>query len=170
MFDRLFDLLSGIWHLLLPWVVLDDYQAGVILRLGRWHRTLGPGFHWTWPALERVIVEDVVLSTANLHPQSLTSRDGRSLVIQAVLTSSVRDVKKLLLDVENREGVLVDAALGIIADAVAETCWAEITQPGFAELVTKRVRAKAFRFGIEVHSVQFSDLQLARSLRLWPAS
>lgn|SRR5574342_493811 len=169
MLDRLFDFLAAIWTEVWPIYIVREYQAAVQLRLGRYRRTVGPGWYWAWPFIETALVEDVVTCTLNLHPQSLTTSDGHTIVAQAVVTCHVSDVKKLLLEVEGKEGVLVDSAMGLIAAMVAERTWAQVVAPDFPEAVTKKVHRRALRFGIEVEAIQFSDIAKARSLRLWPA-
>ena len=170
MFDRLFDFLAAFWSEIWPIYLVREYQAGVQLRLGRYLRTVGPGWYWAWPFLETAIIEDVVTSTANLHAQSLTTRDSVSIVLQAVLTSHVCDVRKLLLECENREGVLVDASMGILGAMVAERTWAEVSSPQFVIDAYKRIHRRALKYGVELEAIQLSDLAKARSIRLWPAN
>ena len=55
MFERIFDFIAGFWNVLRPWVVVNDFEGGVILRstgktradrFGRFRFAgLGPGRH-----------------------------------------------------------------------------------------------------------------------------
>ena len=55
MFEKLIDLLVGAWHRLCPLEIIEAYNRGVVLRFGRYHRTLEPGLHWKWPVAEDVV-------------------------------------------------------------------------------------------------------------------
>lgn len=168
MFDRLLDFLLAFGGKLLPFTILDAYEQGVVLRFGTYQRTIGPGYHWIIPfGVDKVLSDSCVLSTARLNPQSLTTADGTQCVVGAVITSKVRDIRKLLLDCEDKDQALIDMSFGIIAAEVVKAKWDDLHTEEFQDKVTKAVRARGFRFGLEVERVQFSDLARCRSIRLW---
>ena len=167
MFDRLLELLSTCWHRLVPFFVVNQYQRAVVLRLGVFHRELAPGFHWIWPLFEWTLDHDVVPRVHRLQPQSVNTRDGCACVVQLVLTWRVSDVRKLLLEVEDAEHAIQDAAQGVLAARIARADWSELIVPEFLDEAQKDMRKRAFRWGIEIMQVQFSDLQRCKSLRLW---
>ena len=167
MLEKLFDFIIQILNLFKFWTVLDEYEEGVILTLGRFSRTIGPGFHWMWPfAIENDLTTNVVLETKNLGSQCLTTKDGVSIAVEPIVTSRTKDVKKFLLEVDNAMSVLQDATYGIVADMVSEHTWGEIHTSEFKERVYKKVRSKAFNFGIEVLGVQFSDMCKSKCIRV----
>ena len=163
MLDRLLDLLASAWHRIVPWIVINEYDRGVVLRLGQAHRTLEPGLHWVWPGLEYVLTDTVVTDTAMLDSQPVTSRDGVAVAIQPVLTYRVVDVRKLLLTVQDRERAVHDAAAGAIAAEVARSDWSELRVARFRRRVLETVRTRAARYGIEIEDVQFAGLAKARA-------
>ena len=168
MLDRLFDFLLLVYKKLIPWVILDEYEKGVILRWGRKHRVIGPGWHWRWPfGIENYLYDSVVTNTACLTPQSLTTSDGVSIVVSAVITSSVADIEKLLLECEDKDQALIDSAFGVIARLVTTHKWEEIHTEKFAGKMTLHIKRKGQRFGLDVESVQFRDVSKCRSIRLW---
>lgn len=156
----------GAWFV--PWHVLQEYERGVVMRWGRVHREVGPGWCWLWPCgIEHVLSDNVVTTTSVLPTMSLTTRDGRSMVCTPVLTWKIRNVRKLLLEVEGRDTVLVDSACSIIASAVNASEWHAVADATFAEQLLQDVRKRAFRYGVEVESVGFQSLVACESLRLW---
>jgi regulator of protease activity HflC (stomatin/prohibitin superfamily) len=168
MFDRLIDLLLSSLQAFQFLTVIDAYQKGVVLRLGKYHRTLEPGLHAIWPFyVERVLTDDVVPTTKGFDAQSLVTKDGVSVVVCAVVTFKTRDVKRLLLEVENAAAAMRDATYGVVGERVCDTEYADLNTSQFRDSVTKAVRRRAFDYGIEVTSVQFADLSRARSVRLW---
>ena len=62
MFDRLFDFISGIIDLFVFWVIVDEYERGVVKTLGKRRRSkpvLAPGFHFVWPlGIDEVLVDN----------------------------------------------------------------------------------------------------------------
>lgn len=165
MLDRLIDIVASAWARLLPWVVIDPWERGVVVRLGQFHRDLDPGFHWRIPFVEIVAYDTVVPDTHQLAAQPLTTSDGQQISVQAVLLYQIRDLKKLLL-VGDRERALHDTAAGLVAQHVAATPWAEIGTEASVQTVFRSVRQRGFRYGIEVQELQFTGLQKSRSYML----
>lgn len=143
----------------------------MVLRFGKFQRKLEPGLHWIYPfGIDRVLEDNVVPTTRGLSPQSLVTSDGHSVTVAVLVTFQTSDVKKLLLEIEGAESVMIDATYGIVAAEVGKTPWDDLRTEAFAERVTKNVRRRAFRYGIEVLQVQFSDIAKCRSHRLWTDS
>lgn len=167
MLDRLIDLLLQWISFFIPFVVIDQFERGVVLRFGRFNRELEPGFHWIIPfEVERVIVDNVVPRTVNLGSQSLTTKDGKIVVVGGVVTARIRDIQKSTLEVEGVDDALQDSCYGAIGSLVAAHSWEEVQNEAFSETLTKACRRQAWRFGIEIDRVQLSDLSLASALRL----
>lgn len=168
MLDRLIDLLVSSLRLFVFWVVVDQYERGLVLRFGKYSRELEPGIHWVIPfGVERTMSEHVVPQTVNLGPQSLTTHDGRSVVICAVVTCRVVNVRQSLLDVEDVSHALRDACYAEVASVIRRKSWEEISHGDLGDALAEACHKRARRWGIEVMRVQLSDAALSRSLRLW---
>src|ERR1700730_11145264 len=113
MFDKLIDLLVTWIRLLFFGFTLKSYQRGVVLRFGVFHRFATPGFHFKWPfAIEECHYVNVTVETMMVGPQSLTTRDDKSIVVSSVVTFKVNEaeaeVRKYLLEVEGAQQVIED--------------------------------------------------------------
>lgn len=174
MFDRFFDLVSSIWQWLVPFIVVRSYERGVLLWLGNPTRDLEPtnglwgtGLHLVAPfGIHTHVLTTVVTDMEVLDPQPLTTKDGIAITLQAALTYRVKDVRKLLLETEDRERALHDTATGLIASEVAQADWDDVRSPEFVDRVYRTVRTRGFRYGIELMEIQFPGLQKTRSLTL----
>lgn len=169
MFDRLVDLLVNFIELFYFACTIRQYEQGVVFTLGKATRVLKPGFHFVAPfGIEEVFRANVVPEARALTPQAITTRDGVGVVITAVLTWSIRDIKTYICEVENAEGVLADASRGNIRRLIAGKTWDELREAGgdLDTLLTKAVRRQAFRWGIEVHTVTLADVARARTMRV----
>lgn len=145
----------AVWRSLLPFVVLDDFEAGVVLRFGRAHRDLGPGFHWLIPFADQCLQANTVPYLHDLPAQSVGP-----YVFRAVVTYRVVDARRFLLGVEDGRSAIEDAALG----ALAEHC-----SDDPAEHLKRALRAIKLRvkhWGIEVDRLSFADHTKTRTYRL----
>jgi regulator of protease activity HflC (stomatin/prohibitin superfamily) len=167
MFDRLIDVFLQFIDLFKFWTVIDQFERGVVLRLGKYNRTLEPGLHFTYPFnLDVVLTDNVVPRTVNMGCQSLVTIDGKAVVVSAIITAQIRDVQKALLEVENVNQALTDSCFATIGDLVIAHSWTQIKDPEFAETVFKACRKQAFKYGIEILRVQFADLVTAKAYRI----
>ena len=167
MLERLVEFFQSILSLFQFWTVVDQYENGIVLRLGKFYRELDPGFHWVIPlGVDRVLCENVALETKNLGTQSLTTKDGQFVIVGVVLSYRIKDVKKFLLEVEDADSVLKDSTYGVVGEYVASSTWEEISKLETQTEIHQEIRKKAFRWGIEVVTLQFSDISKSKTIRL----
>lgn len=168
MLDRLIDFLLSVVDLFYFVRVVDSWEKGVVLRLGRYRRTVGPGWHLVWPLMiERVITADVYARPFRLPPQSLTTSDDIAVVVSAVVTCKVANVRKVLLDCGNHEEALADSLTGTIAQHVTGAAWSDLTTEEFWSTVTTATHERARKWGLKVIEVQPADVTRCKSLRLF---
>ena len=81
--------------------VLPEYQRGVMLTLGRYTGTKGPGLILMLPAVQRMIRVDLRVTVMDVPPQDVISLDNVSVRVNAVVYFRVIDPEKSVLEVEN---------------------------------------------------------------------
>jgi len=169
MFDRIFDFIASVWEWLIPWVVIDAYEQGVVLRLGKFNRIVNPGFNLIWPlGFEAVKYETVVRQTVYLDPQSLTTSDGKSITVAAIVIFKIADIRKFLLDIDDGEDDMSNMIYGIISDWVQYKNWSEIVSKDFDANITIAAKEQCNEYcGIEIIGIKWSDKATARNIRLW---
>jgi len=167
MIDQLIAFLRDFIGIFQCWAVLDPYQAGVLIRFGKWKKTLGPGFYFIWPfGIDKVASENVVVETMKTDPQALTTKDGKPIVVSLVITFKIEDVKVFLLEVEGRNTVIGDMAYGATAELVMSKTWQELADCDLGNELSKAVRRATKPYGVDIVRVKPMDFQQCRSLRL----
>jgi regulator of protease activity HflC (stomatin/prohibitin superfamily) len=79
--------------------VLPEYQRGVILTLGRYTGTKGPGLIILVPVVQRIMRVDLRVNVMDVPPQDVISRDNVSVRVNAVVYFRVVDSDKAMLQV-----------------------------------------------------------------------
>lgn len=165
--DRFIEFIIDCIQVFQFWVVIDEYERGVLLRFGKFNRILEPGIHWVIPLyIDKAIHDNVVTRTTELQPQTLTTKDNRTVSVTAVVTSNIRYIKKALLEVEGVDHALIDSCAASVGAHVASVTWDELRSKDITETLTKLCRENAWRYGIEIERVQLADLALSRVIRL----
>lgn len=167
MLDKLVDFAIQCIELFKFWVVIHPYEAGVRLRLGKFHQVLECGFHWMLPfGIDTHLAEYIVPTTHSLGDESTISKDGKSVGFHAVVTYKVRDIQKTLLEVDDVHHAVRDACCGEIGRVLREATWEEMLAEDILDKLTAACRKRGFRYGIEVMSVQLAGIAQVRSIRI----
>ena len=102
----------------------------------------------------------------SLSSQSLTTKDKKCVVVKGIIKYRIADVEVFLLEVWDAIDALSDMTQGIIFDIVKERTLDELQVSDLKPLISRKVRAEAKRWGIEVETVTLSDFAEITSIRL----
>lgn len=167
MFDWILTVLQYIWEALIPFVVLQPFEAGVLCRLGKYKRDLEPGFHWVWPLhIDQVWHEHITPRTEHLTGLATTTTDGRAIGFDAVVTWKIDKIKKALLEVTDLKDAIADTCSGEIGTTLAKSDWDSIRDGKTVEELTKACRARGWKWGVEILNVQLSGVAVVRNFRV----
>jgi len=81
--------------------ILNEYERGVIFRLGRLIPTKGPGIIFIIPLVDRLLRISLRVVTLDVPPQDVITRDNVSIKVNAVVYYRVMDPNKSVVEVEN---------------------------------------------------------------------
>ncbi len=81
--------------------VLNEYERGVIFRLGRVIRAKGPGLIILIPLIDKMVKVSLRLVALDVDPQDVITRDNVSVKVNAVIYFRVIDPTKAIIEVEN---------------------------------------------------------------------
>lgn len=165
MFDKLIDIIVRFWKDLMPYVIVEQWNEAIHLRVGMYHKTLKPGFHLKLPIIDDIIETPVITQSVNLPSQTLTTLDEQGIVLKAIIRYHITDVKKFLLTVMHANDVLIDTTQGIIRDTVEITDWADLVDVN--ETITDEVRSYVAKWGINVEAVTVTDLGIVKTFRIF---
>lgn len=84
MFDKLMEFLASIWNQLCPVFVINSFQMGVVIRLGKFSYVAYPGLHFKIPFADVIYSDSVVTTTLRAAHQSLTTKDQKALVVSSI--------------------------------------------------------------------------------------
>jgi regulator of protease activity HflC (stomatin/prohibitin superfamily) len=166
MFDKLVDLLANWIDQLLPIVIVPSYEEGVLLRFGIFKKVLYPGIHFKVPFFDEIIHQHVVVTTLSLPAQSLYTVDKQNFVVKGMVKYKISDVKTFLLEVYDAQDALSDMSMSIIKNVVTSLSAEKCIDPELDNLLTKKVRMEAKKWGVEIQQVTLTDVAPIKSYRL----
>jgi len=81
--------------------ILNEYERGVIFRLGRLIPSKGPGIILLIPFIDKLQKMSLRLVTLDVPPQDVITRDNVSIKVNAVLYYRIMEPNSAVVDVEN---------------------------------------------------------------------
>ena len=81
--------------------ILNEYERGVVFRLGRVINAKGPGLIILIPVIDKMVKVSLRLVALDVDPQDVITRDNVSVKVNAVIYFRVIDPTKAIIEVEN---------------------------------------------------------------------
>ena len=165
--NMLIEYMLSVVNLFQCWTIIDQFERGVVLRLGKYQRTLEPGLHWMIPfGIDRALSHEVILTTRDTDEQSLMTNDEKKIVISVMIAYTISDIKKILLEVEDAETVLENFVYGAVSILVMANDYWTIEQDEWLETLTQTIQVQAESLGMNIQKVAIVNLSQIKTLRL----
>jgi regulator of protease activity HflC (stomatin/prohibitin superfamily) len=145
----------------------QEYQRGVLFRLGRVKETKGPGWYWLIPLIERVVKVDMRIITFALATQETVTRDGVAVRVNAVLWYSAVDPVAVVTAVENWQAAVIQAAETGMRDATGQSDLDQMLKDRTTinERLLKLLAETCRRWGVAVDAVEIKDLDIPEQMQ-----
>lgn len=147
--------------------IVQQYQHAVVLRLGRYTRSLEPGIHFVIPIIENVRKIDMRIRVENVENQDIITKDSVPVTLNAVVYYQVVNAQKALLEVENyRRATSTLAQTVLRSNLGAHTMQEMLTeQKKLDDLLRKELDQATEPWGIKVTGVEIRSMDLPEGLR-----
>jgi len=147
--------------------MLQEWERGVLLRLGRFCRILEPGISWTFPAFDRLnsTVDMRIRSTSFAAEKTLT-KDTVPVNVDAILFWVVTDAKRAIVEVEDYESTVSWAAQTTLRDVIGQTELVRMIadRETIDTQLQRIIDAKTTDWGVTVQSVEIRDVRIPPGL------
>jgi regulator of protease activity HflC (stomatin/prohibitin superfamily) len=110
--------------------ILNEYERGVIFRLGRVINAKGPGLIILIPVVDKMVRVSLRLLVLDVEPQDVITRDNVSVKVNAVIYFRVIDAVKAIIEVENHQYAMSQLAQTTIRAFAARPSWTSCYQQG----------------------------------------
>jgi regulator of protease activity HflC (stomatin/prohibitin superfamily) len=81
--------------------IIQPYEQGLWVVLGRYKMVLNPGFHWVYPLISQVIRMDLRTQVLDVPRQEVITKDNSPTNVDAIIYIKVIDPKKAYFEVTN---------------------------------------------------------------------
>ncbi|MEM7349788.1 MAG: slipin family protein [Acidobacteriota bacterium] len=145
----------------------EQWERGILLRLGRFQRVLEPGISWVIPGVDALAdAVDMRIRSTSFSAEKTLTRDTVPVNVDAVLFWVVVDAKKAVLEVKHFEKTISWAAQTTLRDVIGKTELVRMISEREAldEELQAIIDAKTSEWGITVQSVEIRDVRIPAEL------
>ena len=148
--------------------IAQEYQRGVVLRLGRFAGLRGPGLYWIVPlGIERATTIDVRTLTVSAEQQETITRDSVTIKVNAVLWYRVVDAAKSVIEVADAHAAVYQLALTGLRNIIGQHDLDEVLQERnkINELLQASIGSATAVWGLEVQRFEMKDVELPAAMQ-----
>jgi len=146
--------------------VLPEYQRGVVLTLGRYTGTKGPGLVILIPIVQRMMRVDLRVNVMDVPPQDVISRDNVSVRVNAVVYFRVVEPDKAVLQVAQYYNATSQLAQTRLRSVLGQHELDEILtkRDSLNQMLQQILDEATDPWGIKITNVEIKDVDLNETM------
>jgi membrane protease subunit HflK len=142
--------------------IVNEQERAVVLRLGEYKETRGPGFRWNPPFIDKVFTENVTQVRTWSTKEQMLTKDLNIVDIKLSVQFSIDSAEDFVLNTKNPEMSLQQAAFSALRHVVGSTVMHEVLTEGRSRIaveVEERLQSylDSYTTGINVQKVNIED-------------
>ncbi len=147
--------------------ICQEWERGVILRLGKFDRIRGPGLVFLVPVVDQIIKVDLRVVVMEVTAQEVITRDNVTIKVNAVVFLRVVDPQDATIQVENYPEAVSQFAQSSLRSIIGQSELDEILvhreniNRRLQEIIDEATEA----WGVKVTAVEIKDVELPNSMQ-----
>ncbi|MBN2210362.1 MAG: slipin family protein [Sedimentisphaerales bacterium] len=145
----------------------QEYQRGVIFRLGRYQSVKGPGLYWIIPIIDQKVQVDIRTTTVDIESQETVTSDSVTIKVNAVLYYKISDPSKAIITVKDYPNATYQAALTTLRNVIGQHILDEVLKD--RDKINKALREIVDQitdpWGLKVELVEMKDVEIPQTMQ-----
>lgn len=147
--------------------VVDQYERGVVLTLGKYSGTRSPGLTWIFIGIQKMTKVDLRITTTDIPQQEVITKDNVPVGINAVVYFQVQNAENAILNIKDYTLAVSQYAQAALRDTIGgielDTLLSEREQ--ISEEIQKNVGKATESWGILVTDIKIQDIELPADMK-----
>ena len=147
--------------------VANQYERGVVFRLGKFSRTAGPGLYLVWPLIEWQIKLDLRTVTRDVEQQEGITRDNVPIKVNAVIWFRIVDPERAVMQVREVADAVVQVSVTALRTVLGQHTLDDIlkAQDTIAQVMQKSIDTVTESWGVKVELVQMKNVEIPPTMQ-----
>lgn len=147
--------------------IINQYERGVVLRLGKYKRTLNPGLRVIIPYIDKMTKVDIRTTPMDIPKQEVITRDNVTVNVDAVVYARVIDAKKAVLETTNYAYATSTFAQTALRDVTGNFDLDQLLseRDQISRQIREIVDTQTDKWGIDIESVKLQNIELPADMK-----
>ncbi len=147
--------------------VIDQYERGVVLTLGKFSGIREPGLRVVVPIFQRIIKVDQRVNTIDIPKQEVITKDNVTVNVDAVVYFRVQDAQKAILEVANFVYASSQFAQAALRDVTGNVDLDDLLskRDDISQQIEQIVDTETEKWGIDIENVKIQNIELPQDMK-----
>lgn len=147
--------------------IINQYERGVILTLGRYTGIRSPGLRIVIPVFQKLIRVDVRSTPIDVPKQEIITKDNVTVGVDAVVYLRVIEASRAVLETTNYVYATSQFAQAALRDVAGNADLDELLskREEISQKIKEIVDAETDRWGIDVENVKIQNIELPQDMK-----
>jgi regulator of protease activity HflC (stomatin/prohibitin superfamily) len=163
----LFGFILIVLFILIGLRVVNQYEQGVVLTLGKYTSTRTPGLTWIFVGIQEMTKVDLRITTIDIPQQEVITKDNVPVGINAVVYFQVQSAEKAILNIKDYTMAVSQYAHAALRDVIGgielDSLLSERDQ--VSEEIHKIILQATSSWGISVTDIKVQDIELPADMK-----
>lgn len=147
--------------------IVNQYERGVVLTLGRFTGVREPGLRLLVPYLQRMVRVDIRSTPIDVPKQEVITKDNVTVGVDAVVYFRVIDAPRAVLETTNYVYATSQFAQAALRDVAGNADMDELlsNRDVISQKIKEIVDAETDKWGIDVENVKIQNIELPQDMK-----
>lgn len=147
--------------------IINQYERGVVLTLGRYTGIRQPGLRIVIPIFQRLLRVDVRSTPIDVPKQEIITKDNVTVGVDAVVYLRVIDASKAMLETTNYIYATSQFAQAALRDVTGNADMDELLskREEISQRIKEIVDSETDKWGIDVENVKIQNIELPQDMK-----
>jgi len=147
--------------------IVNEYERGVIFRLGRVQGAKGPGLFFIIPIIDRMVKVNLQTMTTDIPPQDVITKDNVTVHVNAVTYFNVVDPIKAVVAIQNYRFATSQVSQTTLRSILGQVQLDEllVNRDDINRQLQQIIDELTNPWGVKVTLVEVKDVELPESMR-----
>jgi regulator of protease activity HflC (stomatin/prohibitin superfamily) len=147
--------------------IIDQYERGLVLTLGKFTSMRSAGLNWIFPVVQKLVKVDMRIATVDIPQQEVITRDNVPLNVNAVVYYKIEDAEKAILNIQDYATAVADFSQVALCDVVGGFDLDQVLsdREDIANKIKEIVDKTTTEWGIDISAIKLQDIELPADMK-----
>lgn len=147
--------------------IAQEYQRGIVFRLGRFKTIKGPGLYWIIPLIDRQQKVDIRTKTVDLEQQETITKDSVTIKVNAVLWFKITNPEDAIIKVADYNKAVYQFSVTALRNIIGQHSLDEVLRERekINGTLQRIVDSATEPWGIKIEMVEMKDVEIPEGMQ-----